>query len=208
MRKELGNLNGAPIREPKEGEEVVVLMDDFDPPTMSHVHAVETLVAAGHCPIILCPMPVNRTSVGAGPAVGDADIRAMASILCADLCSSKVQTWLCTVALDKGMRDPREVLKWLEENKKGVAFLPASVWPVDLIIERRFIQIVFGGYSTSSKFAEPIAARKYLAVPLDIRSRIAAGMDESRNIPAPVWAYIQKKRLYRELFRDCREKAT
>ena len=181
-----GNLNGSPIKEPREGDRLVVLFDSYDPPTMTHVHVVEALVLRGHCPVVLCPLSGE----------GDDRVRAMSSILCADLCSPKVKAWMCSVALDKKIKSPKEVIAWLKKTKKGIVFIPACIWPAELDTDEKFIQIIFGG-GKPAKSADPVVVERLLVVPENIRDRIRNGTDESRNIPAPVWAHIQRRRLYR-----------
>lgn len=187
MQQGQGYLNGSPIREPQAGEEAVLLFDKLDPPTMSHVRAIEALYAKWQSPILVCPLSGAR----------DESVRAMCSILCVDLCASKTQAWMCSVGLDRKISDPKEILEWLTVRKKGIVFVPACIWPDQLKTGGKFAQVILGKGGQPSEFAIPLIVGWQLAIPDKIEERIRSGIDESRNIPAPVWAYIQKKKLYR-----------
>jgi len=170
------------ICDPSDGDRQAVLFDCFNPPTLNHARAAEVLFLKFGTPVILCPLPG-----------GDEHVQAMVSILCADLSSVKVKAWSVS---SKNINTPKDALAWLGKTRKGIILVPACISPAVLDVGRKFIQVVFGG-GKPSKNAEGIAINNILAVPDRIVERIKSGGDESRNIPLPVWAYIQRKKLYR-----------
>lgn len=175
------------IQGPKDGDTIILFVDQFDPPTMDHAKAVTALSSHGKW-IWICPL----TPVGDGQKVRD-----MSSILATDLKSMGAEASLCTVALDKKL-DVEGLLVWVNKRFPTFKFITASL--KDNIFDKKgttlCIRIGKSG-QTIPAGGQLVLIEQCLAVPVDIQKRIANGSDESRHIMKPVWDYIQKHHLYR-----------
>lgn len=172
----------------KIGDTVALFVGEFDPPTMDHYRVIEALLAwTGVSHVWVCPMS----------GASDDHVRATTSMLCMDFASGGRQISHCTIALDKKMTVAKDALDWVRTHFPYLKFQLASLYPNVPIEAEQFFQIAFGSGAQTSNGATGIVLDKFLPAPADVKARIAAGEDQSRNIITPVWNYIQKNRLYR-----------
>ena len=157
--------------EPKDGDCIVLLVGDYDPPTLDYFRAIEALCKSkGIEGVWVCP-------------VGSEDkqrVVSLATSFYADA-SSTISRRLtcCTVGLDKGF-SPEDLCKWCQSKYPTLKFKVALLKDVSFAGED-------GGVVKVSKF---------LRIG-DVRDRIAEGSDESRSFTAGTWSLIQARRYYR-----------
>lgn len=171
----------------KPGDKIALFVSNFDPPTMDHVRAAEALAAySGISRVWICPASADN----------DSHARNMSSILCSDLTANGKSVSLCTVGLDKKL-NAAEALAWVRSKFKYLRFQPAVVSPEAVLPGEETIQVLFGPGKAIQEGTTGIVLDKFLPVVPDLKARVAAGMDESRSFPSPIWDYIQKNRIYR-----------
>lgn len=172
----------------KVGDTVALFVGSFDPPTMDCCRAIEALKANPAIKHVwLCPLP----------GALDSHVRNMASILSVDMSSNSSKVSLCTVALDKKL-DGKLAVEWLRAKFPYLTFKVATLAPETIADTQQTLQIFLGTAGVVAEGAAPVVSEKYAPAPPDLKARIKAGSDESRNFVAPVWNYIQKYKLYRE----------
>lgn len=180
----------ASVPEPKGGEHVALLMGPFDPPTMDHVRAIEALLKQdGVNHVWICPL-------ASSPETGR--VKDMCVALCMELMFTGKRASICTIALDKGWKDPQLLVNWFKKSRPDLGMRPAYVAPSDPVIEaENSIAVVVGSPLEVPLGTTVVPMPSYVPVRKDIRESIGAGHDEARNLPKSVWAYVQKNRLYR-----------
>jgi len=170
------------------GANIILLVGSLDPPTMDHFRALEALsVYDGADSVWLCPLSNQENTM---------HVRAMCSIVCSDIAGTGKQVTLCTAALDKKMGSGQELAAWVRKRYPDYKFRVATVSPEKCADECKTFEVVLG-QATPSSDADQVVLDKFLPAPKDLLTRIKNGSDESRNFQAPVWAYIQKHKLYR-----------
>ena len=157
--------------EPRDGDSVVLLVGDYDPPTMDYSRAIEALCKSkGVEGVWACP-------------VGSEDKQraiSLATAFCADM-SSTISRGLtcCTAGLDRSLT-PEGLHEWCSKRYPTLKFKVASLKEVSFAGEE-------GGV---------IKVAKFLRVG-NVRDRIASGSDESRSFTAGTWSLIQARKYYR-----------
>jgi nicotinic acid mononucleotide adenylyltransferase len=162
---------------------VALLFGTYDPPNMSYLRAIETLLSDGRTKQVwLCPLVVPERSSVAYDMSMLLEIEANRSI--------KGKTGCC---LAKKQSIP-DLLEWCKKHYPMLHFTTAKLqgFPGDVDLE-----IAFSGQKPSQN--RSILLNKYLPIDeKETRNRIMAGIDESRNFPLSIWEYIQKNKLYRK----------
>lgn len=172
----------------KFGDTVILFVGSFDPPTMEHYRAIEALLSRPEAQHIwVCPLSGSN----------DRHVRDMASILVNDFSSNGKLVSYCTIALDKKMTDHKQAIEWVRNKFSYLKFQLATVAPDVAPDTSSFFQIAFGQSRVTPQGATGIILDKFAPIPPDLKGRIKAGMDETRNFITPVWDYVQKHRLYR-----------
>ncbi len=171
------------------GDTILLLTGKFSPPTMSHYRAVEALMSRPEWKKIwIAPFYTN-----------DSHVKNMITAFSIDLCANGKQVSCCTVGLDKQIPSSREIADWVRNKFPYLKFRIAVVDPDQCPEDSEktvFVKLGIRG-DTVPDGADLIALENFAPVPVDIQERIKNGSDESRNIPAPVWNYIQRHKLYR-----------
>lgn len=174
-------------KQAEHGDMVALLVGGFDPPTIDHARAVEALLAL---PDIKHVWVAPRARGAKG--TGSDHVRAMATMFCADMMTStRAQVTCCTAGLDKGIESPAALLTLCRVKFPYLRFTLAAVAPDqegDIVVSLR---------NQPSGKNRVIRLDDFLPATDGIHARIADGRDESRNICAPVWRYIQTHRLWR-----------
>jgi nicotinic acid mononucleotide adenylyltransferase len=171
------------------GSSICLLIGRMDPPTLDHLRALDAIFAASRfAGVWMCPL--------SGGESGKDALRAMAQISCVEYCSmSGKQVGCCSVAVDKGIEDPEELLAECKRLFPFMNFSVAMVRPDVSEYEPDYVVCLNG--QSPTKGAKILTAGKFVPAPEDIREKIAGGSDQSRSFPEGVWVYIQKNRLYR-----------
>lgn len=175
----------ADCRQASDGERVLLLCGDYDPPSLDHLRAIEAAGSSGRFDAVW----VLPTPPGGRDRVGD-----MCSLFCADLATSGVRATLCRAALDKGL-GPAEALAWCRRK------FPTLRFSLGCMADRPSpgADVVFRMASQRLGENAPkivVSLDKYVPAG-DIVGRIREGRDESARLTPGVWAYIQGRRAYR-----------
>lgn len=172
----------------KMGDTIALFVGSFNPPTMDHCRAIEAVKASsGINHVWVCPLP----------GAADPSVRAMVSILSFDMTANGNRVSLCTIALDKKL-DSTQAVEWVRTKFPYLNFKVATLAPETVPDSQQTLQVFLGTAGVVAEGAAAVVAEKYAPAPPDIKERIKAGSDESRNFVGPVWDYIQKNKLYRE----------
>lgn len=164
--------------EQRDGDSVVLLVGDYDPPTMDYVRAIQSLLSGkGVEGVWACPIrpPDKQRS------------SALTMAFCSDMAPAvKGKLTCCTVGLDKWL-DADGLLSWCQSKYPTLKFKVASM------DGSSGMPVVFAGEDSRG---DVVKVTKFLRVG-QIDGRIAVGSDESRSCPAGVWSLIQSRRYYR-----------
>ena len=173
----------------KAGDRVALFVGNFNPPTIEHFRAIEA---------VLTRPEINRIWIAPLSGENDLHVRAMVSILAADFCSRGKIVSNCTVGLDKKMSDHKQIADWVRTKFQYLKFQLMTVAPETAPDIESFLQISFGQHGgTNATGSTAVILDKYPPVSSDLKLKIQAGMDESRNFIAPIWSYLVKNKLYR-----------
>jgi len=173
-------------KEPESGDLIVVLVGDYDPPTMAYYRAIEALFKRPE---------VNHVWVSPSRSKIASFSWEMASILALDFAVNKKQIGQCLL----NDKSPNEIISWLRNNKRysDKKFRLASV--DDPLADSEITYCIKLGIKgdTSPEGVELITLEEYAPIPMDFKERIKAGSDESRIFIPAIWSFIQKNKLYR-----------
>ena len=105
----------ASVKEPRDGEMIVLLTDSFDPATLDHERAIRALLALkGVSSVWACPLG------GYGKEAKD-----MCTILCSAIGDRRLG--MCTMAFDTDVRLPQAARDMCLKRFKGLKFKIAAV---------------------------------------------------------------------------------
>jgi len=171
------------------GDTVLLMTGSFSPPTMNHYRAVEALMSRPEWKHIwIAPIYSN-----------DDHVKGLTTTFVVDLCANGKQISCCTIGLDKKLSSTQDVTDWVRKKFPYLNFRIAVVDPDPCPKDSEktvFVKLGVKG-DVVPDGADLIALESFSAVPADLLERIKNGSDESRNIPPPVWNYIQRHKLYR-----------
>lgn len=173
------------IRQPGPGDTVCIYVGDFDPPTIDARRVVDAMLARPDVSgVWLCPLSGSQKHVWN-----------MGTMFCAEYAAQtgKLLTF-CGVARDKGL-SPVEMAAWARKKYPDIRFkLAGSLLCAEDTEPCYYVR--FFGQPDAPAGTVPVSLDKFHSVN-GIRERIVAGHDESKNVSACVWEYIQKHKLYR-----------
>jgi hypothetical protein len=165
------------------GDQVALLVGDYDPPHMDYFRAIDALFASGSS-VWMCPLFTTRQAAGRA--------RVLATILSVDFMSAtRKQPSCCLIGLDKEMRAAGAVLEWCRTYYPLLSFKLASFG------NDGNVAIRFAMRTATPPGSEVLFLDKFVPVHAGLRAAIGAGQDESRNFTPGVWSCIQKRKLYR-----------
>lgn len=169
----------------KQGDLVVLLTGFFDPLHLDYIRAANSLrlrPKVGH--IWLAPLSGGM----------DEHVRNMCTIAACD--SKGLFLGVCTGGLDKKLKTVSELVAWCRKSFPYLEFMSATLASQNSLGVVADCHVVFASDAYCPD-GEVIVIGEFLPVPADIQARIKSGSDEARNFQAPVWEYVQKRRLYR-----------
>lgn len=172
------------LKSPEHGDNILLFMDKFDPPTLDHARAIDALFTYGKW-VWLCPIDTNKNACD------------MANIITVDMRANNKNVDFCSAAVDKKI-NVEDFLSWIRKKYPDQNFIVASLNGQYFEVKRQWISVVVGEKSGQVKPGGIVlSVEKFLPSPTDIQKRIISGSDESRHFIRPVWDYLQRHRLYR-----------
>lgn len=157
-------------RQANDGDKVVLLVGDYDPPTMDYLRAIEALqLEKGVDHVWACPVKSEDKERA----------RLLTMSFCAEVASRKKPVTCCTVGLDRDL-DPDGLASWCRQRYATFRFETVSVSDVKFAGEE----------------GDGVKVSKFLRVG-DVRDRIGSGYDESRSFTPGTWSLIQARKYYR-----------
>jgi hypothetical protein len=184
--------NPLDAKQPEYGDAVAVLVGKMDPLHMDYCRAAEGLLSRSDVKHVwVCPLSSSPEA--------DVHVRNMTTIFCSDFSLNKRQISCCTVALDKKIGDAAAIASWLRSKFPFLKFTLATLASEPARDQQPTIAIRLGvAASETPAGASLMLLPQYMPSPTDLKTRIGSGLNEERHFIAPIWGYVQSKRLYRE----------
>jgi hypothetical protein len=174
-----------------DGDTVILLCGSYSPAHIGYFRALEALAKRKATEIWIAPLYALLTD----------GVQDMCTMLATEASvATKRQIGCCLAGLSKGFLNVEELIPWCHSRYPGLKFLTAKLHGYGC--GKTDIEIRFSGQEIPPARGpylgkEAIFLSQYLPVPDNLVERIQSGMDESRNFLAPVWEYVQKRKLYR-----------
>ena len=175
------NIKPTDAKQVGDGDTILLMVGDYDPPTMSYFRTIESALSRPDVSEIwLAPT-----------AEGGEHSSAMAMVL-ASFASQSLRKMVgtCTAGLDKGL-DALGIKSWCESSYPTLRFKTLGFSGCEDVF------VAFKGDITEGR-NEVLLLNRFLRIDREgIIDKIRSGRDASRDFPSPVWEYIKRNRLYR-----------